>query len=68
MIRVVCEDVVVQFSVYDGCIVCLEEAAGTVGGEGGEEVVREVSSEYGWWHSGMTSQPAQEMGYFLDEA
>ena len=36
---------------YDGCVVVLEAAAGTVGGEGGEEVVREVSSGYGygWW-------------------
>jgi len=35
MVWVVCEDVVVQFSVYDGCIVFLKAAAGTVGGEGG---------------------------------
>ena len=49
MIWIVCKDVVVQFGVYDGCVVFLEAAACTVGGEGGEEVVCEIRSGYGRW-------------------
>ena len=50
MIWIMREDVAVQFGVYYGCIVFLEAAAGTVGGEGGEEgVVCEIRSGYGRW-------------------
>ena len=52
MVSLVFEDVVVQFGVYDGCIVFLEAAAGTVGGEGGEEVLCEVCSGGGRWACG----------------
>ena len=50
MLWVMFKDVVVEFGVHNGCAVFLEAAAGTVGGEGGEEgVVCEIRSGYGRW-------------------
>ena len=52
MLWVMFKDVVVEFSVHNGGAVFLEAAAGTVGGESGEEVLCEVCSGGGRWARG----------------
>jgi len=52
MLWVMFKDVVVEFGVHNGGAVFLEAAAGTVGGESGEEVLCKVCSGGGRWACG----------------